>query len=305
MGEKFDEAIRLLDSGIRNIVQSSYDEYCKQNAEFRAKAGLEMLIVRESLGECCTWCSDLEGVYAYDTAPDDVYARHRECNCVVSTRTKKGTFQDAWTKKEYKSYRENRIAREQEFLKTQKSKKDSPEFKEVKARWKLNASKSDDKGKTIRKELGEIPPENAEKAIEFFKNEIRDFKNENAIVIEKTGKVVQFIGDERSVEIFEVNMEGAYILHNHPESNGIVSFGAEDFYLIKENPNAIYDLVNAEWDYHLKVIKPISHLTYSDLKDFVTGNVQTIEDLNDDWQHILMQGLSDKGYVKYGRTKKR
>lgn len=117
MEKKFDEMLRLMDSGTRNIVQSANDEYCKKNAEFRAKAGLEVLIIRESLGECCSWCSDLEGVYTYDTAPDDVYARHRDCNCVVSTRTKKGSFQDAWSKKEYKSYRENRIARAEELEK--------------------------------------------------------------------------------------------------------------------------------------------------------------------------------------------
>lgn len=119
MGQKFDEAMRLLDSGTRNIVQSSYDDFCKKNTEFRARAGLEVVIIREAMGECCSWCSDLEGVYTYDTAPDDVYARHRECNCVVSTRTKKGTFQDAWSKKEYNTYRENRIAREQEILEEQ------------------------------------------------------------------------------------------------------------------------------------------------------------------------------------------
>ena len=116
MGKKFDEMLRLMDSGTRNIVQSANDEYCKKNAEFRAKAGLEVLIIRESLGECCSWCSDLEGVYTYDTAPDDVYARHRDCNCVVSTRTKKGTFQDAWSKKEYANYREHRIEKAQEML---------------------------------------------------------------------------------------------------------------------------------------------------------------------------------------------
>ena len=117
MSKQFDKMLRLLDSGTRNIVQSDNDEFCKKNAEFRSKAGLEVTIIREALGECCSWCSDLEGVYTYDTAPNDVYARHRECNCVVSTRTKKGTYQDAWTKKEYKTYRENRIAREQELSK--------------------------------------------------------------------------------------------------------------------------------------------------------------------------------------------
>lgn len=115
MGQKFDEAMRLLDSGTRNIVQSSYDDFCKKNTEFRTKAGLEVVIIREAMGECCSWCADLEGVYTYDTAPKDVYGRHRGCACVVSTRTKKGTFQDAWSKKEYNTYRENRIARAEEL----------------------------------------------------------------------------------------------------------------------------------------------------------------------------------------------
>lgn len=116
MSEAFEKFSRLLDSGVRNISQSFYDQYVEVNAKFRAKAGLKVTIVRESLGECCSWCSDLAGTYSYENAPDDIYARHRDCNCVVSTKTEKGTWQDAWSKKEYKTFRENRIAREQEII---------------------------------------------------------------------------------------------------------------------------------------------------------------------------------------------
>lgn len=153
MGKKFDEMLRLMDSGTRNIVQSANDEYCKKNAEFRAKAGLEVLIIRESLGECCSWCSDLEGVYTYDTAPDDVYARHRDCNCVVSTRTKKGSFQDAWSKKEYKTYRENRIARAEEILKQNENLNEITQKKLEKI---INAKtqKGIDEVKTLLKNIG-------------------------------------------------------------------------------------------------------------------------------------------------------
>lgn len=116
MNEAFGKIQRLLNSATKNISQAFYDQYVETNAKIRAKAGLKVTIVRESLGECCSWCSDLAGVYSYENAPDDIYARHRDCNCVVSTKTEKGTWQDAWNKKEYNSYRENRIAREQEIL---------------------------------------------------------------------------------------------------------------------------------------------------------------------------------------------
>ena len=112
MNEKF---VNFLESGIRNISQSFYDRFVEKNAKFRSEAGLKVTIVREALGECCSWCSDLEGVYSYDTAPDDIYARHRECNCVVSTKTEKGTWQDAHSKREYDTFRENRIAIEKEL----------------------------------------------------------------------------------------------------------------------------------------------------------------------------------------------
>ena len=303
MGKKFDEMLRLMDSGTRNIVQSANDEYCKKNAEFRAKAGLEVLIIRESLGECCSWCSDLEGVYTYDTAPDDVYARHRDCNCVVSTKTKKGTFQDAWSKKEYKTYRENRIARAKEIEREQKN-IISPPIKEVTARLRLGASVGNGGEETIRRELGQINRENAQSAIDYFKEQIRNEKIENAIVIDKNGKVIHFIGNESNVNLFEVDLDGAYILHNHPISNGLVSFGEDDFYLIREHQNAIYDLVNTEYDYHLEVIRPLDKLSYSSLNDFVIEDIQSLNDLQEDYQHILMKSLSDKGYVKYERIKK-
>lgn len=304
MGQKFEEAMRLLDSGTRNIVQSSYDDFCKQNTEFRAKAGLEVVIIREAMGECCSWCSDLEGVYTYDTAPDDVYARHRECNCVVSTRTKKGTFQDAWSKKEYNTYRENRIARAEEIEKEQE-KYISPNIKEANAKLRLGASTGNGSGETVRRELGKIEREDAQTAVSYFKEQIRNREVENAIVIDKNGNVIHFVGDNSGVKLFDVDLEGANILHNHPESNGIVSFGEDDFYLIRDHQNAIYDLVNSEYDYHLEVIKQIDNLSYNSLKDFVTEDIQTVENLQEDYQHILMKGLKDKGYIKYERIKRR
>lgn len=108
---------RLVDGGIENIVRSFFDEYEKENAEFRANAGLPMEVIREEVGDCCDWCADLAGTYDYENAPKEVWQRHEHCRCMVITRTTKGTFQDAWSKKEYQSQREARIAREEEILK--------------------------------------------------------------------------------------------------------------------------------------------------------------------------------------------
>ena len=124
MSEAFDKFTRLLTSGVENITQSFHDRYVERTARFRSEAGLKTVIVRNSGGKCCDWCADLDGIYTYDNAPKDVFARHANCNCTVSCKTTKGTWQDAWSKKEYKSYKENRIAREQEFLDRQQPRVD-------------------------------------------------------------------------------------------------------------------------------------------------------------------------------------
>lgn len=108
MGNKYEN---LLESGSGNIVQSFYDNFLKSNADFRSKAGFKMTVIRESIGKCCDWCQSLVGTYDYDSRPSDIYARHKNCTCVVVTKTERGTYQDAWSRKEYGSQRDARIAR--------------------------------------------------------------------------------------------------------------------------------------------------------------------------------------------------
>lgn len=66
---------------------------------------------------------------------------------------------------------------------------------------------------------------------------------------EKDGYIVHFIGNEERVGIGNTNLTDAIIMHNHPESNGIISFGKDGFDLLKENPSVIIRLVNKEYDY--------------------------------------------------------
>lgn len=108
---------RLTEAGIENVVRSFFDEYEKENAEFRSQSGLAVEVIREEVGDCCDWCADIVGNYDYWDAPKEVWQRHEHCRCMVITRTSKGTYQDAWSRKEYQSEREARIAREEEIEK--------------------------------------------------------------------------------------------------------------------------------------------------------------------------------------------
>ena len=120
MSEAHDKFDRLLDSSSRNLVNAFFDNFQKSNTSFRAKAGLKQVVIRKELGSCCDWCRSLAGTYTYGDEPQEVWMRHANCRCMVITRTEKGTYQDAWSRKEYENERAARVAREEEILKEQK-----------------------------------------------------------------------------------------------------------------------------------------------------------------------------------------
>ena len=167
---------------------------------------------------------------------------------------------------------------------------------------KLGAGKKSEDGNTNRIELGTINPKNTDYLISDLSSQIRNFGTENAIVIESNGKVVHFSSSSsEAVDMFDIDLNGATILHNHPESNGIVSFGEDDFMFLRENQNIrkLY-CCNAEYDYSVSVIKDMSEITYNSMyveaiKNYIPG---------EDMQHLVFQELSRKGYVKYERRRK-
>ncbi|MBR0341032.1 MAG: hypothetical protein IJH64_02030 [Oscillospiraceae bacterium] len=106
---------KSLHNAVSNIAQSLYDAYVEVNAKAKAKAGVKTVIIRRQIGHCCDWCARLSGIYDYNNAPKDIYRRHDNCRCMVTVRTDKGTYKDAWSKIEYKSQREARRARAEEI----------------------------------------------------------------------------------------------------------------------------------------------------------------------------------------------
>ena len=97
-----EQAIRWLGEPIINNSEAFFDDYVKANAEFRTNVGLKATITRTVMGGCCKWCEDLAGVYDYDNAPDEIYARHEFCRCTVTYQSQK-TSQNVWSKKTWES----------------------------------------------------------------------------------------------------------------------------------------------------------------------------------------------------------
>ncbi|MDE7098794.1 MAG: hypothetical protein K2O60_06575 [Ruminococcus sp.] len=86
---------------VENIAKSFHDDYVRENAKFRSKAGIKCYIVRESSGDCCEWCSSLAGRYVCGEEPDDVYHRHNNCPCTTTFENGRER-QDVYSKKKWK-----------------------------------------------------------------------------------------------------------------------------------------------------------------------------------------------------------
>ena len=98
MSKKQDKIKDIILRSTENSVASVADDNVKANMEVETGAGMEPKILRSSDGKCCAWCSSLVGEYYEDEAPDDIYARHDNCNCTVTYISEKG-YQDAHSKK--------------------------------------------------------------------------------------------------------------------------------------------------------------------------------------------------------------
>ncbi|MGN0384591.1 MAG: phage minor capsid protein [Lachnospiraceae bacterium] len=149
--------------------------------------------------------------------------------------------------------------------------------------------------------IGQIDPEKREQAVEYFGEQIRKSETEKLYIIDKQGNVYYNEGINDAVGIGSLDLTDCIVLHNHPISNGIVSFGETDFSLMKEFQTASYRLVNEEYDYSLNIIKPIDNLSYNQLW---LGALELVDITKpEDYQHIVMEYLRREGYVDYVRKK--
>lgn len=83
---------------IENLSEHIVDQSVEENAKFHYESGIRAKVVRTSSGHCCEWCADMAGDYEYPNVPNDVYARHVNCNCTVEYMPGNGRVQDVYTK---------------------------------------------------------------------------------------------------------------------------------------------------------------------------------------------------------------
>ena len=169
----------------------------------------------------------------------------------------------------------------------------------------LGAGAVPGKGNSQRYDLGQIDVKDTDLLIKELNNQIRNLEVENAIVVDKKGNVIRFKSQTQdAVEIFDVDLDGATITHNHPEANGIVSFGGDDFAFLRDNQNIrLFNCCNAQYDYSVEVLKDISQISYNMLWIEAIKKAEQYDE-NEDLQHIVFDILHKEGYIKYERKRK-
>lgn len=200
MSEAFEKFQRLLSSAVNNVSRAFYDQYVEANAKFRTKSGLKAIIIREELGECCSWCADLAGIYDYDNAPKDVWGRHENCKCSVIFKSQKGNYQDAWSKNEFQKYKDARIAREKEILSEQKyaltrkqAKVHGKKCYDATEEWNARTAKTSIKTKNAEKKYWE-----QYEKIEF---KTTDYEKEiGKLIVDTFGGTVRFLPEVKKPE---------------------------------------------------------------------------------------------------------
>ena len=89
----FDDHKKDFQELVENNSRSVVDESQKLTAQSRYEMGYTPTITRTTLGEACEWCSALSGTQEYNpqTMSKDIFARHRDCDCLIALNRNGGT----------------------------------------------------------------------------------------------------------------------------------------------------------------------------------------------------------------------
>ena len=94
--DSYDDAAYMLGEPVKNFSRSVVDDTVHENADFQAKAGVDVKIVRTMTGrETCDWCRARAGTYKYENVRDtgnDVWQRHDYCDCRIEYVSSKESY---------------------------------------------------------------------------------------------------------------------------------------------------------------------------------------------------------------------
>lgn len=79
-----------LATGLGTAVKDAGNEFMKQNAEQRSRAGFTVTVERSGGVNCCPWCADRVGRWELKNAPKDVFGCHDNCKCMVDYTNSRG-----------------------------------------------------------------------------------------------------------------------------------------------------------------------------------------------------------------------
>lgn len=146
--------------------------------------------------------------------------------------------------------------------------------------------------------IGEIDISKKHEAIAYFAEQIRYSEKECLYVIDREGKVYYNEGIKDAVSIGSLDLTNCSVLHNHPEANGILSFGKDDFELIRDFELVEWHLTNPKYNYFVRKIKDMRGLAYNSFY----RKAMHYAILGDDLQHYVFEILKEEGFVEYVRT---
>lgn len=91
--EKFEDHKLDFKELVENNSRSIVDESQEQTAQARYEMGYTPTISRSTVGETCDWCNGLAGTREYNpqTMSRDIFARHRNCDCLIELNRNGGT----------------------------------------------------------------------------------------------------------------------------------------------------------------------------------------------------------------------
>lgn len=207
---------RRLDSPVRNVTESFYDDFVEENAEFRDEAGLKTYLVRQTNGKCCDWCASLAGRYLYEDAPEEVFAKHDNCTCTVEYITDRYR-QNVWSKKKYALTPEERKAILEQTPKPTRFTKEQAENLQIKV---LNGlANSAESGIIVSGAIsGALNPE-SKRALEHaerYYESVRHMTNDVNRIAQNTGFSVDLIAQIKDFVFMQKHDLGGKIDYFYP-----------------------------------------------------------------------------------------
>ncbi|MDE6788353.1 MAG: hypothetical protein K2J47_03425, partial [Ruminococcus sp.] len=231
-------------SAVENVANSFHDDYIRENAKFRSKAGIKCYIVRETDGNCCKWCTSLAGRYVYGEEPDDIFRRHDNCTCTVTFENGRER-QDVWSKNKWQTSEIPKVPYEPLVLDKNQAENlqniQLEKYKGLDKSVKSGIINSRGSGKTVFIDsdghicelIDKIDFNDKEAVAHSLKEFEEKYKNsdiEHCRVITVSGEVYEVHGelDLVNTEMLGDLMKGSINEHNHVTSETQYSFSEED-----------------------------------------------------------------------------